>query len=129
MREAVRSVWEKIVENPTIKGDVKRTLCGPKSLSDEDIDDFLRDNASTVWHANGSAMMGKASDPKACVDSSFKVFGVEGLRVADLSVCPLTTNNHSQATAYLVGQKAADKLVQEYELEGELKRHDTAMET
>lgn len=25
----------------------------------------------------------------ACVDSSFKVFGLERLRVVDLSVCPL----------------------------------------
>ena len=129
MREAVRTVWQKVVENPTIKGDVRRTLCGPKSLSDGDVDEFVRDNASTVWHANGTVMMGKADDVKACVDSSFRVFGVEGLRVADLSVCPLTTNNHSQATAYLVGQRAADKLVQEYGLEGELKRHDTAMGT
>jgi choline dehydrogenase-like flavoprotein len=128
MRETVRSVWQKIVENPTISKDVRRTLCGPKSLSDEDVDEFVRDSASTVWHANGTVMMGKAEDAKACVDASFKVFGIEGLRVADLSVCPLTTNNHSQATAYLVGQKAADKLVGEYELEGELKRHDTVMD-
>jgi choline dehydrogenase-like flavoprotein len=129
MRETVRTVWQKIVENPKIKGDIRRTLCGPKSLSDGDVDEFVRDNASTVWHANGTVMMGKTDDGKACVDSRFRVFGVEGLRVADLSVCPLTTSNHTQATAYLVGQKAADKLVQEYGLEGELKRHDTAMGT
>ncbi|KAF1846496.1 GMC oxidoreductase [Cucurbitaria berberidis CBS 394.84] len=116
MREAIRSTWTKIIENPTLKNSVRKTLCGPASLSDDDVDAFMRANSGTVWHANGTVKMGKAGDEGACVDSAFKVFGVQGLRVADLSVCPLTTNNHSQATAYLVGQKAAEKLLVEYGL-------------
>lgn len=43
-----------------------------------------------MWHANGTVMMGKRDDPNACVDPSFRVFGVSNLRVADLSICPLT---------------------------------------
>jgi choline dehydrogenase-like flavoprotein len=33
--------------------------------------------------------MGKKDQKDACVDTNFKVNGVEGLRVADLSVLPL----------------------------------------
>lgn len=116
MREAVRSVWEKITHNEVLKASIKRTLCGPASLSDDDVDAFVRDNAGTVWHANGSVMMGKDGEKGACVDKDYKVIGVKGLRVADLSVCPVTTNNHTQPTAYLVGYKAAQKLIEEYGL-------------
>ncbi|KAJ4349233.1 hypothetical protein N0V95_004769 [Ascochyta clinopodiicola] len=116
MREAVRSVWAKIAHNEVLKPSIKRTLCGPASLSDADVDAFVRDNASTVWHANGSVMMGKKGEPGVCVDKNYKVLGVEGLRVADLSVCPLSTNNHTQPTAYLVGYKAAQRLIEEYGL-------------
>lgn len=90
MREALRETYKKLFENPEIKKDIKRQLFGPKSLSDSDIDEFLREAASTVWHMHGTAKMGKAGDTLACVDPSFRVYGIEGLRVADLSVCPLT---------------------------------------
>ncbi|KAJ4312340.1 hypothetical protein N0V94_007494 [Neodidymelliopsis sp. IMI 364377] len=116
MREAVRSTWSKITENAVLKPSIKRTLCGPASLSDADVDAFVRDNAGTVWHANGSVMMGREGEKGACVDKDYKVPGVKGLRVADLSVCPLTTNNHTQPTAYLVGYKAAQRLIEDYGL-------------
>jgi choline dehydrogenase-like flavoprotein len=116
MREAVRQTWTKIFENPDIKPVIKRKIFGPESLSDEDIDAFLTMAVGTVWHANGTVMMGKKENALACVDSSFKVYGVDGLRVADLSVCPLTPSNHTQSTAYLVGHHAADKLIAEYRL-------------
>lgn len=116
MREAVRSVWTKITHNEVLKASIKRTLCGPASLSDDDVDAFVRDNAGTVWHACGSVMMGKEGEKGVCVDKDYKVLGVKGLRVADLSVCPLTTNNHTQPTAYLVGYKAAQRLIEEYGL-------------
>ncbi|KAF2738929.1 FAD/NAD(P)-binding domain-containing protein [Polyplosphaeria fusca] len=116
MRETVRLVWQKVFENPDIKKDIKKPIYGPESLSDEDIDTFNKDAVSTVWHANGSVVMGKKDNAMACVDANFRVYGIEGLRVADVSVCPVTTNNHTQSTAYLVGQKAADKLIAEYGL-------------
>lgn len=35
-------------------------------------------------------MMGKPDDADSCVDTNFRVHGLESLRVSDLSVCPLT---------------------------------------
>lgn len=60
--------------------------------------------------------MGRASDSDACVDTSFRVRGCQKLRVVDLSVLPLLPNNHTQSTAYLVGETAAEKMVAEYGL-------------
>ena len=91
MTESIRQTWTKVFENPEIKKHVKSTIFGPKSMSDEDILEFIRKAAGTVWHANGSVKMGRKEDPLACVDKDFRVYGVEGLRVVDVSVCPLTT--------------------------------------
>jgi choline dehydrogenase-like flavoprotein len=61
--------------------------------------------------------MGKVGDSEAAVDSKFRVFGVENLRVADMSVVPVLTNNHTQATAYMTGLSCADGLIAEYGLD------------
>ena len=67
----------------------------------------------------GTVKMGKseAEDIEACVDNNFRVFGIDNLRVADMSVVPVLTNNHTQTTAYLTGATLGDKLVVEYRLE------------
>ena len=109
-RHAIRATWTKLMENPKIKPLVRKTILGPKSMSDEDVDAFARETASTVWHANGTVRMGE------CTDSAGRVRGVGGLRVADLSVCPVTTNNHTQSTAYVVGAVIGGKVVGEYGL-------------
>jgi choline dehydrogenase-like flavoprotein len=105
-------------QNAHVAPRIKRVLSGPASLSDADVDAFAAENASTVWHACGTVRMGKTAGDGSCVDSAGRVWGVKGLRVADLSVAPVTTNNHTQATAYLVGQKIAEKVVREYGLDG-----------
>jgi len=57
-------------------------------------------------------------DGGACVDKEFRVFGVRGLRVADMSVTPFMFSCHTQSIAYYVGASAAEKLVNEYGLDG-----------
>lgn len=37
----------------------------------------------------GTAKMGKAEDVGTCVDPDFRVFGVQNLRVVDMSVAPV----------------------------------------
>jgi len=41
----------------------------------------------------------------ACVDSNFQVFGIQGLRVVDLSVCPFVPNAHTQTFGEFVPHK------------------------
>ncbi|KAG9194759.1 hypothetical protein G6011_04794 [Alternaria panax] len=116
-REAIRNTWEKMTGNSVVAPHIVRTILGPKSMDDADLDRFARENASTVWHACGTCKMGREEDAEAVVDREFKVKGTEGLRVVDMSVAPLTTNNHTQATAYLIAQKAAEKMVVEHGLD------------
>jgi choline dehydrogenase-like flavoprotein len=65
-------------------------LNGPKSETREDIETFIDEQVILIWHANGTAKMGRQEDEDAVVDTSFRVRGVAGLRVVDLSVCPVT---------------------------------------
>ena len=42
--------------------------------------------------------MGQSSDPNAVIDSNFKVFGVQGLRVVDASAFALLPPGNPQST-------------------------------
>lgn len=116
MRNSVRNAWKLMMENPDIAPHVRKTILAPSSLSDTDIDAYCKEQVGPVWHANGTVRMGKEEEGGS-VDSDGRVHGVQGLRVADLSVCPLTPNNHTQATAYLIGQKISEKMIEEYGLD------------
>ncbi|KAL2818598.1 hypothetical protein BJX63DRAFT_419144 [Aspergillus granulosus] len=96
--------------------DTVSTLVGPASESDEDILEYFKNTCMTAWHMTGTVKMGKAGQKDAAVDRGFRVMGVEGLRVADMSVVPVLTNNHTQATAYAVGATCAEVLIKEYGL-------------
>lgn len=97
--------------------DTISTLIGPASDSDEDILQFWKNFLSSSWHMTGTMKMGKADASDAAVDTHFRVRGIENLRVADMSVVPVLTNNHTQATAYVTGVTCADVLIKEYGLD------------
>ncbi|KAK9243601.1 hypothetical protein V1506DRAFT_543998 [Lipomyces tetrasporus] len=105
----------KIMQTPDFMKDTVKVTSGPKSDSDEDILDYWEKEAGSSWHMSGTCKMGiSKEEDEACIDSSFRVFGLKGLRVADMSVLPILTNNHTQATAYAIGITAADKIIAEY---------------
>lgn len=47
----------------------------------------------------------------AVLDSSFRVRGVQGLRVVDASVYPKIPGTFTAVSTYLVGEKAADVIL------------------
>jgi choline dehydrogenase-like flavoprotein len=65
---------------------------GPESLERSVVERFCEEQTVLVWHANGTVKMGKREDEDrgACVDGAGRVFGLKGLRVADMSVSPVT---------------------------------------
>lgn len=102
------------VNAPSIKKDIISPLAAPASNSDEDLLAWWRANGVSTWHPSCTVRMGKIADPKACVDSNFRVNGMENLRVVDLSVTPFLPNCHTQSIAYWLGECAAEKMIQEY---------------
>jgi choline dehydrogenase-like flavoprotein len=85
--------------------------------SDEAIWAHILGLISPMWHASSTITMGKLDDPDTCVDKDLKLCGLENIRVADMSVCPLTISGRTQAVAYLIGQTVAEKIVMYHELE------------
>jgi choline dehydrogenase len=47
-------------------------------------------------------------EPNAVVDERLKVYGLEGLRIADASIFPTMPSGNTNAPAIMVGEKAAD---------------------
>lgn len=77
----------KSIRHPAFAKDTTGTTTGPVSDSDEDILDFWKQTTGSTWHMSSTCRMGKDAS-SAVVDSSFKVFGVNRLRVADMSIYP-----------------------------------------
>ncbi|MBQ2261142.1 MAG: choline dehydrogenase [Loktanella sp.] len=85
---------------------------GEAAQSDADLDAFIRDHAESAYHPCGTCKMGAVDDPMAVVDPQTRVIGVEGLRVADSSIFPRVTNGNLNAPSIMVGEKAADHILQ-----------------
>jgi choline dehydrogenase-like flavoprotein len=64
--------------------------------------DYVRGHAGTQYHPVGTVALGSV------VDSSLRVFGVDGLRVIDASVFPMHVSGNIQVTVYAIAEKAAD---------------------
>jgi choline dehydrogenase len=79
---------------------------GAHVTSSEDIRDYVRKSAGTVWHPACTARMGTGDD--AVVDSQMKVYGVDGLRVVDASALPKLVNGNPNAAIMMLAEKAAD---------------------
>jgi len=75
-------------------------------VDDESLTAHVRDHAETLYHPVGTCRMGPGDD--AVVGLDLKVRGLQGLRVADASVMPRINRGHTQAPAYMIGEKAAD---------------------
>ncbi len=79
-------------------------------MTDEEILAWIRLNVEPMWHAGSSCKMGKQSDPDAVVDSKARVFGVQGLRVADYSSFPFSVPGHPSGSIYMFAEKIADDI-------------------
>lgn len=74
------------------------------------------------YHASGTCAMGKSSDVNVVVDEELRVKGVRGLRVADCSIMPTLHSGHTQMPAYGIGEKAADLIKADWEMENRKKK-------
>ncbi len=86
-------------------------LPGVNVQSDDELLDFARQYGSSCYHLAGTCKMAPASDPGAVVDAELRVYGIEGLRVADASIMPAVTSGNTYAPTLMIGAKAADLIL------------------
>ncbi|GJP94205.1 CAZyme family AA3 [Aspergillus niger] len=77
---------------------------------------YARDNLVSMWHFVGTCSM-LPREKDGVVDSSLKVYGIEGLRVVDASAIPLVSTANLQATVYAFAERAADLIKQDWKSE------------
>lgn len=82
-----------------------------KVQTDEEIFAHISRTNIQLWHASATCKMGRSSDPMAVVDTQSRVFGVQGLRVVDVSAFPLLPAGHPMATVYALGLKVANDIL------------------
>jgi choline dehydrogenase-like flavoprotein len=88
---------------------LKREVCpGPEVTSDEDLSEYARKVAHTVYHPAGTCRMGAANDELAVVDPELRIRGLEGIRIADASVFPTLPAVNPMLGVLMLGEKAVD---------------------
>lgn len=84
---------------------------GPQVVSDDDLLEFVRDSAETIYHPVGTCKMGR--DPLAVVDPQLRVHGLSGLRVVDASIMPEIVGGNTNAPTIMIAEKAADMVLRQ----------------
>ena len=108
MREGVRHC-AKLLEHESYRHIVEERLMPSDAelASDDALDDWLRRNVTTTQHISGTCKMGPASDAMAVVDQYCRVYGLEGLRIADASVMPDCIRANTNATTIMIAERVA----------------------
>jgi choline dehydrogenase len=83
---------------------VRRELM-PGPLDPARLTHWIRRAAGTYFHPTCTAKMGR--DAMSVVDGSLRVYGVQGLRIADGSVMPNITTGNTMAPCVVIGERAA----------------------
>lgn len=94
---------------------VKQELMpGPGVQSEEQLGAFVRQSADSYHHQVGSCKMGL--DNMAVVDPKLRVYGVEGLRVADASVMPVVPSGNCHAGILMIAERVSDFIKADHQL-------------
>jgi choline dehydrogenase-like flavoprotein len=102
-------ITRRLLETPALKALQKKDMFTAGVRTDDDIRAVLRQRVDTVYHPVGTAKMG-VNDALAVVDPKLKVYGLEGLRIADASVMPTLIGGNTNAPSIMIGEKAADMI-------------------
>jgi choline dehydrogenase len=89
---------------------VKREVAPGQKLTGRDMENFVRDGATTYFHQAGTCRMGK--DSEAVVDAKLRVNGIKSLRIADSSIMPRIASVATMASCVLIGERMAEILTQ-----------------
>jgi len=82
---------------------------GSDFQSDEDLKKVAGDIGTTIFHPVGTCAMGPSKS--SVTDSSLRVRGVDGLRIADASIMPTITSGNTNAPTLMIAEKASEMIL------------------
>jgi choline dehydrogenase len=80
---------------------------GSDAVSDDELLEFARNTAGTIFHPSGTTRMGPAADPAAVVDPQLRVHGMAALRVVDCGIMPTLVSGNTNVPVVMIAEKAA----------------------
>ena len=95
--------------HPAVARKVSREVLPGSDQNGADLAEFVRRNASGVYHPVGTCRIG--IDERAVVDPALRVRGVAGLRVADASIMPSIVGGNTNAASMMIGERAAELII------------------
>jgi len=84
---------------------------GDDVVSDEGLDEFIKNNCESAYHPCGTCKIGAEDDPLSVVQNDCKVKGFSNLYLADSSIFPQICNGNLNAPSIMTGEKASDHIL------------------
>jgi choline dehydrogenase len=110
-RQALRKGLDQVRElfrTPALAAITGPALLPSDSAGDSELDSFINESLTTIFHPVGTCRMGRSAD--AVVSPRLAVHGLDHLYVADASVMPTITRGNTQAPTISIAEKAASLL-------------------
>jgi choline dehydrogenase-like flavoprotein len=97
-----------VAQRPALAAVCRGPHLVPASSRDADVWSFIERHAQTFYHPSSTCGIGRVVDPQ------LRIFGIEGLRVADASVMPSVIRGNTNAPVIAIAERAADLIQQRH---------------
>jgi len=111
MIDSVKFARKVVASKPLSDIVIDETLPGKKIISDNDLENFCKRTVKTNWHPVGTCKMGKGNDPFAVLNKKLQVYGIQNLRVFDVSMMPKLVSGNTNAPAMAIADHATNILL------------------
>ncbi|KAJ7745961.1 alcohol oxidase [Mycena olivaceomarginata] len=105
-REAIKRAY-RFVQAPVWRDYIIAPTTDLSNLSTDALDEFIRNGAAPAAHLVSTAAMSAKDASYGVVNPDLLVKGASGLSIIDASILPFVTSAHTQAAAYVVGEKGS----------------------
>ncbi|MFE0601583.1 GMC family oxidoreductase [Streptomyces sp. NPDC058892] len=109
--DGIRIAREVATTEPLASWLVREVCPGPEVTGDEELSEYARRVAHTVYHPAGTCRIGAPDDRLAVVAPDLTIRGLQGIRIADASVFPTIPAVNPMIGVLMVGERCADLLV------------------
>ena len=113
MIDSVKIARKVVKSKPLSDIVIDETLPGKDIITDNELESYCKRTVKTNWHPVGTCKMGKDGDPDAVLNTKLQVYGIENLRVFDVSMMPRLVSGNTNAPAMAIANLATDILLKD----------------